>query len=160
MCMVFPCSPVCIIILYIKSANCFIDCGFINISLQSSVLDEDDRDFKRTRKPTEEIEEKPILTINRDYHSSYKAKKRRVESDHDSGARIKHSKHNISDDIKSEMKVKMKDSEEEDDIKEEESSREEDEDHKKSEDISEKKDDDEQSSEQDKSEKKRESSSG
>jgi hypothetical protein len=114
------------------------------------VLDEDDRDFKRTRKPVEETEEKPILIINRDYHSSHKAKKRRIEADHDSGTRIKLSKDDTSEDVKTEVKFK---------IKEEESSRTEDDERKKDEDASKKKDD-EQSVEHDRSEKKREISSG
>ncbi len=112
------------------------------------MLDEDDRDFKRTRKPVEETEEKPILTINRDYHSSNKAKKRRIESDYDSGIRSKLSKDDTLEDVKSEVKVK-----------EQEGSRTKDDERKKDEDSSKKKDD-EQSVENDRIEKKRESSSG
>ncbi|XP_046853358.1 RNA-binding protein 26-like isoform X2 [Xenia sp. Carnegie-2017] len=82
---------------------------------ESSVLDEDDRDFKRTRKPVEEVEEreeKPILTIHRDtYQSSQRAKKRRSESDRDiSAPRVKVLKNEPTEDIKDEFaKNKNKD---------------------------------------------------
>ena len=111
---------------------------------ESSVLDEDDRDFKRTRKPVEEEEEKPISIINRDYHSSHKAKKRRAESDHDSGTRIKLSKDDAVEDTESEPKSK-----------EEGDSRTKD-DEKKKDEVSSKKKDDQQSVENERSEKKRE----
>ena len=112
------------------------------------MLDEDDRDFKRTRKPVEEEEEKPISIINRDYHSSHKAKKRRAESEHDSGTRIKLSKDDTVEDAESEVKSK-----------EEESSRTKDDEKKKDEDSSKKKDD-QQFVENERSEKKRENLSG
>ncbi|XP_028406262.1 RNA-binding protein 26-like [Dendronephthya gigantea] len=111
---------------------------------ESSVLDEDDRDFKRTRKPTEDIEEKPILTVNRDYHSSHKGKKRRIEADHDSGTRIKLSKDDTMEDEKSEAKERMKE-EKDDEMEDNEDNL--------------KKKDDEKSGEHDRSEKKREGSS-
>lgn len=114
------------------------------------MLDEDDRDFKRTRKPVEETEDRHIAILNRDYHLSHKAKKRRIESEHESGPRIKLSKDDTSEDVKSEVKVK---------IKEEEGSRKKEDERKKDEDNSNKKED-EQSAEHDRIEKKTESSSG
>ena len=112
------------------------------------MLDEDDRDFKRTRKPVEEDEEKPILIINRDYHSSHKAKKRRAESDQDIGTRIKLSKDDTVEDVDSELKSK-----------EEEVSRTKDDERKKDEDSLKKKDD-QQSVENERYEKKRENLPG
>lgn len=109
------------------------------------MLDEDDRDFKRTRKPAEDNEEKPILTVNRDYHSSHKAKKRRVEADDESGTRIKLSKDDTSEDEKSEAKSRVKE-EKDDEMDDDEDNL--------------KKRDDEKSGEHDRSEKKREGSSG
>ena len=117
-------------------------------SLQSSALDEDDRDFKRTRKPVEEAEEKPILIVNRDYHSSHKAKKRRMESDHDSGTRNKLSNDDPSEEVKSEVK-----------LREEDASRTKDDERKKDEDGLKKKDD-QQSVENERSERKRDNLSG
>ena len=113
------------------------------------MLDEDDRDFKRTRKPVEETEDRPIAIVNRDYHSSNKPKKRRIE-EHESGPRIKLSKDDSLEDVKPEVKVK---------VKEEEDSRKKEDERKKDEDDSKKKED-EQSAEHDRTEKKRESSSG
>ena len=108
------------------------------------MLDEDDRDFKRTRKPVEEIEDRPILTINHDHQTSHKAKKRRIESEHEGGTRIKLSRDDTSEDARSEVKAK---------IKEEENSRTKDDERKKNE-------DNEQSDEHDRIGKKKECSSG
>lgn len=135
------------------------------------MLDEDDRDFKRTRKPVEETEEKPILTTSRDYHSYHKAKKRRVESDHDTVIRIKVSRDDSTEDAKSDVKTRIKEEESSRKI-EEESYRKRDEDssRKKDEENSQKKEEDSSAKKNEKSnehleqherpEKKRESSSG
>lgn len=74
---------------------------------QSSVLDEDDRDFKRTRKPTEEVEEKSISTSTRESHFGFKPKKRRAEHDHDGGLRNKVSRDDSIDGVPTEGKGKQ-----------------------------------------------------
>lgn len=70
-------------------------------------MDEDDRDFRRTRKPTEDVEERAISTANRDAYMGYKFKKRRAEPDHDAGLRSKISRDDASDAISTDSKGKQ-----------------------------------------------------